>query len=214
MKINFFMAIAIAAVTSLTINAQPQGMRPYSGLNPETVRLVTLPDGDDMLVSRLNLNDQQREEMKKIRTEQLKERTQTRNLLREKRAKLEVLQTDEKPDMKAINKLIDEIAAVQAQEMKNQAATRQKIRSLLNEEQRVRFDAQGGNFGNMRTDGENRPRQQIRPESGNFRGQRPAFRPENESFRGQRFEFRPQIEGPRGQRMERPLRLQEEKPER
>ena len=214
MKTNFFMAIAIAAVMSLTVNAQPQGIRPYSGMNPETVRQVTLPEGDDMLVSRLNLNDQQREEMKKIRTEQLKERTQTRNLLREKRAKLEVLQTAEKPDMKAINKLIDEIAVVQAQEMKNQAANRQKIRSLLTEEQRVRFDAQGANFGNKRTDGENRTRQQVRPENDNFRGQRPEFRPENENFRGQRPEMRPENEGPRGQRMERPQRLQEEKPER
>jgi Spy/CpxP family protein refolding chaperone len=43
--------------------------------------------------------------------------------------------------MKDINKAIDEIAAAQAQEMKTMAASRQKIRSLLTEEQRVHFDA-------------------------------------------------------------------------
>jgi len=89
------------------------------------------------------LTDQQREEIRKIRTEQLKQSTQTGNLLKEKRAKLESLQTANPPDMKKINKVIDEIAALQAQEMKSQAASRQKIRSLLNEEQRAVFDARG-----------------------------------------------------------------------
>jgi len=208
------MAIAIVAVTSLTVNAQPQEMRPYSGMRPEAMRQVTLPEGNDRLVASLNLNDQQREELKKIRTEQLKERTQTRNLLREKRAKLEVLQTAEKPDMKAINKLIDEIAAMQAQEMKSQAASRQKIRSLLTEEQRTHFDARGANFGNMRTDGENRTRQQVRPEIEDFRGQRIEFRPENESFRGQKPEIRSENESSRVQKMERMQMLQEERPKR
>jgi len=144
---NCLMSIAIAAVTSLTIYAQPQRMQPYSGKSPQEVRQVirteslSTPEG--------SLNDKQREEIKKIRMEQLKERTKTRNLLREKRAKLEVLQTADKPDMKEINKLIDEIAAIQAQELKSQAASRQKIRSLLTDEQRAVFDARGGKRENV-----------------------------------------------------------------
>lgn len=197
MKSNFFMAIAISAITSLTINAQPQAISPYSGMSPETVRQVSLPENRAVLPG-LNLNDQQREELKKINTEQLKERTQTRNLLREKRAKLEVLQTAEKPDMKAINKVIDEIAEMQAQEMKAQAANRQKIRNLLTEEQRAQYDARGGNFENMRTDGANRSRQQMRPDSDNFRGPR--------------FDVRPA--SPTDQRIERPQRMQNERPQR
>ena len=87
---------------------------------------------------------------KLIRTEQLKERTQTDNLLKEKRAKLESLQTADKPDLKEINKVIDEITALQAQKMKSQAASRQKIRSLLTEEQRALFDARGAHRGKRR----------------------------------------------------------------
>ena len=107
------------------------------------------PEG--FTVSERNLDDKQREEIGKIRMEQIKERTQTRNLLTEKRAKLEVLQTADKPDMKEINKVIDEIAAVQAQQMKAQAASRQKIRNVLTEEQRTYYDARIGNMtSNMR----------------------------------------------------------------
>jgi len=149
MKTNVLWAIAIAAVTSLTVSAQPQGMQPYSGKSPNEVRQVMRPEGFTMPPEG-KLSDQQREELKKIRTEQLKERTKTRNLLNEKRAKLETLQTADKPDMKEINKVIDEIAAIQAQQMKAQAAARQKIRSLLTEEQRAYYDARSANGENMR----------------------------------------------------------------
>ena len=142
MKTNIIMAIAIAAVTSLTVNAQPQNMQPYSGKSPGEVRQVMLPElPERFTVTEKSLSDQQREELKKIRTERMKESTKMRNLLKEKHAKLESLQTADKPDMKEINRVIDEIAAIQAQDMKAQAAARQKIRSLLTEEQRVYFDA-------------------------------------------------------------------------
>jgi Spy/CpxP family protein refolding chaperone len=171
MKTNVIVAVAIAIVTSLTVNAQPQMAQPYSGLSPQEVRQVFRPERFSAPMG--DLTDKQREEIKKIRTEQLKERTKTRNLLREKRAKLEVLQTTDKPDMKEINKVIDEIAAVQAQEMKAQAASRQKIRSLLTEEQRAYFDAEGDNRENMLLDRESSDNQQIRTGNEPFRRQKP-----------------------------------------
>ncbi|MDR1154034.1 MAG: periplasmic heavy metal sensor [Bacteroidales bacterium] len=146
MKTNILMAIAI--VTGMAVNAQSQKVQPWSGKNPKEVRQVARPEGFNLPVP--GLDDKQREEIGKIRTEQVKERTQTRNLLEEKRAKLEVLQTADKPDMKEIGRVIDEIAAVQAKEMKAKAADRQKIRSLLTEEQRIYFDAQGAGRDRMR----------------------------------------------------------------
>jgi Spy/CpxP family protein refolding chaperone len=139
---QFIIGVFIAAITSFTVYAQPQRMQPYSGKSPQEVRQVLLPE--DLTHQAGSIDDKQREEIKKIRMEQLKERTKTRNILREKRAKLELLQTADKPDMKDINKLIDEIAAIQAQQMKANAANRQKIRSLLTDEQRAVFDARGG----------------------------------------------------------------------
>jgi len=158
MKTNIIMAFAIAAVTSLTANAQPQKMQPYSGKSPNEVRPVMRIEG--FATPEKSLNDQQREELKKIRTEQLKESVHTRNLIQKKRAELEILQTADKPDMKQINQLIDEIAAVQARQMKSQAVARQKIRSILNEEQRAIYDARGANQRsfNERPEARRRPR--------------------------------------------------------
>ena len=147
MKTHVLMAMAIVAITSLTANAQQQRMLPRSGMNPREVQ--QRPNKEGFIVSARNLDEKQREEIKKIRLEQVKERTVTRNLLNEKRAKLNVLQTADKPDMKEVNKVIDEIAALQAREMKSQAAGRQKIRNLLTEEQRIQFDARGANKGKM-----------------------------------------------------------------
>ena len=195
MNTKFLMAIAIAVVTSLTATAQPQRAKPqaYSGLNPQEVRQPFRTGGFSMPLG--NLDEKQRVELQKIRTTQMKESTQFRNQLKEKRAKLEVLQTADKPDMREINRVIDEIAAVQAQEMKAQAANRQKIRSLLTEEQRVRFDAMGANREGMRSGmGDMRQgRGNMRPGMGNMRPdarsewQTPSLPPEGgERFRGQR----------------------------
>jgi Spy/CpxP family protein refolding chaperone len=196
MKTKFFMAIAIATVTSLTATAQPQRAQPYSGLNPQTVRQPYRTGGFSMPLG--NLDEKQREELQKIRTEQTKERTQFRNQLMEKQAKLEVLQTAEKPDMREVNKVIDEIVAVQAQEMKAQAASRQKIRSLLTDEQRVRFDAMGANREGMRSGMGN-----MRPGAGNFRPGMENMNPER-GARTDRQEPPPGGERFRGQRPERP----------
>ena len=109
-------------------------------LNPNEPRVVQRSEGFNYQL--LKLDDKQNESINKIRTDEVKQTTQIRNQLREKRAKLETLQTSEKPDMKDINNLIDEIATLQAQQMKIQAASRQKIRSLLNDEQKAFYDAQ------------------------------------------------------------------------
>ena len=184
MKTNFLLAIAIAAMTSLTTNAQPQRMQPYSGKSPQEMRQVMR--SGKMSMPKIGLDDKQREELKKIHAQQLKERTQTRNLLREKRAKLEVLQTADKPDMKEVNKAIDEIATVLGQEMKNMAANRQKIRSVLTDEQRAFFDAHAGNRENGRHEWAGR----FKGQSGGSRqfGQNRQFGPWLEHFRDQRME--------------------------
>ena len=137
MKRNILMAIAIGVVMGMTVNAQSLRM-PFNTIRPTEVRKVIRPRGFDL--QDRNLNDQQREEIRKIRTEHQKELVQTSNLLKEKRARLETLQTADKSDMNEINKVIDEIAALQAQEMKAQATNRQLIRNLLTDEQRINYD--------------------------------------------------------------------------
>jgi len=110
-----------------------------------------------------NLTDEQKEKMAELRTENMKVLLEKRNLVHEKMAKLQTLQTADKADMKAINALIDEIAEVKADMAKQRAAHRQQIRSLLTDEQRVIFDSRPhrghragfgqGHFGKDRGDG-------------------------------------------------------------
>lgn len=147
MKANILLTAAIAAAASLSVYAQPQKGQPYMGKSPREVKQVIRPDGVFYFGG---LSDEQRTEIKKIRTERMKERTQTRNLLKEKQAKLEVLQTEDKPNMKEIDKTIDEIASVKAKDMKAEAAARQKVRAMLTEEQRVYFDAFHANKDQMK----------------------------------------------------------------
>jgi len=170
MKRNILMAIAIGVVMSITVNAQSQRMQFNTGRRPVNVRQLVRPRGFDL--PDRNLNDTQREEIRKIRTEHQKELVQTSNLLKEKRAELEVLQTADKPDMNEINRVIDEIAALQAQEMKAQATSRQQIRNLLTDEQRVYYDRRPGAIGENR-----RASRNIRIPGDRIREQRPE-RPE------------------------------------
>ena len=87
-----------------------------------------------------DLTDMQREQIDKLRTEHLKVMLPLKNQVTEKEAKLQTLSTAENIDMKAINKLIEEIGQVKIKMMKEQAVQHQKIRKLLTESQRLVFD--------------------------------------------------------------------------
>jgi Spy/CpxP family protein refolding chaperone len=89
------------------------------------------------------LTDQQKAEIKKLKTSHMKEVLPLKNLLMEKKAHLKTISTVENPDIAAINKTIDEIGALQVDLMKKREAFRQGIRKQLNEEQRMMFDIHG-----------------------------------------------------------------------
>ena len=145
---SLLMAVVIAGASCFSSYAQTQSVRSYQYRDVREVPAMRslareMPEGS-------RLDDSQREAIQKIQSERLKESTQTRNQLNEKYAKLEALQTSDKPDMNEINKMIDEISGLQAKEMKAQAESRQKIRGLLTEEQRILYDAGRWNLGVVR----------------------------------------------------------------
>ena len=174
MKANILIGIAIMMGSVFTISAQQQkaSVRVVDQQVREMKRLdrpdrqageMQRPARQDHFGFLQKLDDSQREELKKMQLEQMKERTRIHHQLKEKRAKLELLQTADKPDMKEINKTIDEITVIQAQKMKMEAANRQKVRSMLTEEQRVYFDARSAQGDRMREP------QMKRPSGGNDR---------------------------------------------
>ena len=87
------------------------------------------------------LNDEQRAQIEKYQMEMQKGITQLDNQLHEKQVHLQTLETQGVVNMKAINKNIDEQAKLLAKQMKLKAEYKQKIRAILNDEQRGRFDA-------------------------------------------------------------------------
>jgi Spy/CpxP family protein refolding chaperone len=87
------------------------------------------------------LSEEQQEQIKALKTEHMKAMQPLRNQLGEKKARLRTLTTADKVNMAEINKVIDDIGKMQTQLMKLKEQHRQEIRKLLNDEQRVMFDA-------------------------------------------------------------------------
>lgn len=90
------------------------------------------------------LTPEQEKSIKKSKLAFQKEATALKNQLAEKKAHLRTLNTAEKPDNAAIDKTIDEIAALKAQLMKNRNSHYQEVRAVLTDEQKIFFDSKGG----------------------------------------------------------------------
>ncbi len=105
-----------------------------------------------------DLTEDQQEKIKDLRVDQMKQMTQYRNNLKEKRATLRKLQTQENPDMEAINNTIEEMGQIRTEMHKARAEHHQEIREILTEEQRAIFDARMGKHGRMAGRHNNCPR--------------------------------------------------------
>jgi Spy/CpxP family protein refolding chaperone len=87
------------------------------------------------------LTEEQKEQMRELRVEHMKEVRQLRNQIGEQRARLRTLSTSDKVNMGEINRVIEDFGKMRTQMMKARAQHRQDVRELLTDEQRVIFDA-------------------------------------------------------------------------
>ena len=138
MKIKI-LSLALIVVFAFSITAKAQ----------QTERKRRSPEQREIMAKRFdreraNFNDffteEQRAKLKELRLESTKEIQPLRNELNELRAKQRTLTTAEKADMKAIENNIEKMADVQAEIQKISAKQHQEIRSMLSEEQRIKFD--------------------------------------------------------------------------
>ena len=88
-----------------------------------------------------DLTEEQQTQIQDLRLKLMKDMMDYKNQLNEKRAKLGTMQTQENPDMDAINKMIEEMGKLRTEMHKQKAKHHQEVRSLLNEEQKVFFDS-------------------------------------------------------------------------
>lgn len=87
-----------------------------------------------------DLSPEQEAKIETIELTHLKKMQQLRNTKHELQAHLQTLETAETSSLDAINKQIDQIGAAQISIMKERAAFRQQIRTLLTDKQRIMFD--------------------------------------------------------------------------
>ena len=85
--------------------------------------------------------EEQKEAMKNLHLEAAKEAKPLKSELRELMAHQQTLTTADKADLNAINKNIDKMSSVKAVIAKILAKQHQEVRSLLTEEQLLKFDA-------------------------------------------------------------------------
>jgi|AntRauTorcE11897_2_1112592.scaffolds.fasta_scaffold00087_28 Spy/CpxP family protein refolding chaperone len=93
------------------------------------------------MIERLDLSDEQKEQVLEIHVNGQQVMLPLKNQMGEKLARLRTLTTSETYDETAVKETIDSIAELRADMMLEQATHHQEIRSLLNDEQRIKFDS-------------------------------------------------------------------------
>ncbi|MBL3656453.1 Spy/CpxP family protein refolding chaperone [Fulvivirga sediminis] len=96
------------------------------------------------------LTEDQKGKMKEMRLSFYKETLPLKNELNEKKAQLRTLTTVESPNMKKVNKLIENMGAIEVELKKARVAHHQEVRSQLTEEQRIFFDRRSMGMGSKR----------------------------------------------------------------
>ena len=94
-----------------------------------------------------DMSDDQKEKIADLRTAFMKKSMEVRNKIDVASAELKMISTGDEVDQDAVNKKIDEITDLKASLMKEHAAHRQEVRSLLTDEQKVIFDQHGPGHG-------------------------------------------------------------------
>ncbi len=89
------------------------------------------------------LSAEQQEQLKAIRLETQKQTTPLKAELKVLRAELDKASIGNKVNSSEVNNLIDKISKLQGDLMKIRYAKKQKVRSILTDEQKVMFDANG-----------------------------------------------------------------------
>lgn len=92
------------------------------------------------MMNQLNLTDEQRVKVEEIHLNGQKGMIPLRNNIQEKNARLRTLRTSADYDEAEVNALIEEIGELRTAMMAMRTAHQQKIREILTEEQRIKFD--------------------------------------------------------------------------
>jgi|GEM_PF-505591 len=169
-NLSLAMFAILALLTTATL-AQGPGRGPGAGPGPGF--------NDDFPGCRIpGLTEEQKSAMEKLRTAHLKKAELTRAEIGEKEARLNTLRLADEPDVKAIDRTIDDISKLRGDLMKEREAQQREIRNLLTDDQKAMYDARPGRGYRRHAYGARNDRDD-RPGRGNGRGNGRGFGPGN-----------------------------------
>ena len=97
--------------------------------------------GDNKAICTIpNLTQEQQTKIEKLKTAHMQEMINYKTQLAEKKAHKNTLMVAKEIDLKAVNKVVDEMSAIKAKMQKSNAKHHKNVRSLLTDEQKVFFD--------------------------------------------------------------------------
>ena len=137
-NIKVLMAIIVLLGLSLSLMAQKQ------------TKHQQFQHGEKSAFGMLNLTEDQKSEMKVIHLAQLKELQPLKDELLINKAKINALVNNDNPNMKEIVSLVEANGKILTEMQVSQIESKIKVRSLLNDEQKMMFDAHSGKMQNKR----------------------------------------------------------------
>ncbi len=134
-------AIFMMGISMATVNAQRSNQHSsHRGVHKKDVKPGSchgIPD----------LTEEQMQQIEELRTMHMKETMPLKNEMDVKQAELKSLSSGDDVNMKDVNNKIDEISVLHVEMMKKRVAHKQEVRKLLNDKQRIYFDAQAAHHG-------------------------------------------------------------------
>ncbi len=134
-KIKTLLVITLISTMAFAQNVNVRTAPPYARANPRTTQPTIQPS-----VKQEKRTPEQKAKIAELRTEMRIALLPIDNKLEVNKAELRSLRQVDNPDMRKINKNIDEFGALIAQKRKIQTEYQVKVRAVLEPEQRVLYD--------------------------------------------------------------------------
>ena len=142
MKTKILSLLIVASLfISTALIAQPEKGGKQGNKNQDRTAMMHKQQNHQRGEHQQFFTDEQQETLKSMRLETAKKVKPLKNQLRELQAHQQTLTTADDADLTAINKNIEKMSGVKTEIAKIMAAQHQQVRSILSEEQLLKFDA-------------------------------------------------------------------------
>ena len=104
------------------------------------MRRESTQNGENEPIRLLNLSEEQRKSFKEINSKHLSQVKPIKKEMMKKKLEMQLEKMEDKIDISSVNKLIDEISDLEAELRKSEFSRNLEFRSLLDDEQEMRFE--------------------------------------------------------------------------